>query len=356
MNTLLYFFLLLSCLLGLLLISLIIYQQIRKKHIASKLKQPIDFGEYVNINDQQQYLHHRGTELSNPVMLILHGGPGAPLLPFSHYYQPELEQSLTIVNWDQRGCGKSEFKTKNVQFNTTITLEQIVDDTKVIVDYLKAKYNQDKIIILGHSWGSVVGSTFASLYPNDVQIYIGVGQVVSMFENEKIGYEKAIEVAKKHANKQLVSKLHALAPYPATTFTPEMKKKIFSLRQIQSKLKIGNNNNRLFAKLIFESPFYSLHDSLTYLKMNQNHLNQLYNDLMTFAIPNTFEVPICLIVGRNDFVTPHPLAKTFFEQIKSSNKLFYTIEASGHFPMLDQPKYFTELVLKTVRDLHGGLD
>ncbi len=146
--------------------------------------------EYVPINGINQYLFHSGANHHNPVLLFLHGGPGSAESLFAHAFQEKWQDIFTVVHWDQRGAGKT--LTQNPDQYPTIDL--LLRDLLEIIQYLKQKYDKQKIILLGHSWGSVLGSTFIKKYPEEIAYYIGVGQVICMLENERVGYEKLKEL------------------------------------------------------------------------------------------------------------------------------------------------------------------
>lgn len=183
------------------MVCLTLFIAYKKKKIAKKIHilstgKGIDHREFVTIGGIPQYLHHRGEDRDNPVMLFLHGGPGSPMLPFAQEFQIPWEKRVTVVHWDQRNSGKTYFKSDPKQITPTTTIDQMIKDTYEVVEYLKNKYQKQKIMIMGHSWGSVLGSLFIKKYPQLVQAYIGVGQVVNMVENERVGYEKALETIK----------------------------------------------------------------------------------------------------------------------------------------------------------------
>lgn len=168
----------------------------------------IYFEEYIPINGISQYLFHCGTDYKNPVLLILHGGPGSAESIFSYTFQEKWENIFTVVHWDQRGAGKT--LTENPDEDTFPTTEILLNDLKEICDYLKKKYNKKKIILLGHSWGSILGSLYIQSHPEDIEYYIGVGQVVDMLENEKVAYDKTKEAILKANNKHDLKKLNSL--------------------------------------------------------------------------------------------------------------------------------------------------
>ena len=154
--------------------------------MKNKLKRSIYIEEYVPINGINQYLFHSGTNKLNPVMLFLHAGPGNAESLLAHVFQEKWEDIYTVVHWDQRGTGKT--LTKNPDEYPTI--DSLLKDLLQIIQYLKKKYNKRKIILLGHSWGSVLGSTFIKHYPEEVAYYIGVSQIIGVFESLRVSYPK----------------------------------------------------------------------------------------------------------------------------------------------------------------------
>ncbi len=180
--------------------------------MKNKSRRLIYYEEYVHINGINQYLFHAGTKYENPVMLFLHGGPGFAESSLSYIFQEKWEEIFTVVHWDQRGAGKTLIK--NPDKHPTIYL--MLKDLFEIIKYLKEKYNKQKIIIIGHSWGGpVLGSMFIKKYPEEVSYYIGgVGQVISMFENERLGYEKVRRLALQANDKKSLRKLETLGDYP----------------------------------------------------------------------------------------------------------------------------------------------
>ena len=201
----------------------------------------IYFEEYIPINGISQYLFHCGTDYKNPVLLILHGGPGSAESIFSYTFQEKWENIFTVVHWDQRGAGKT--LTENPDEDTFPTTEILLNDLKEICDYLKKKYNKKKIILLGHSWGSILGSLYIQSHPEDIEYYIGVGQVVDMLENEKVAYDKTKEAILKANNKHDLKKLNSLGEYPGEKLDLTSTKTIRKFRKIQAKYNLAININ-----------------------------------------------------------------------------------------------------------------
>lgn len=128
------------------------------------------------IGGMQQGFFIRSENPENPVILFLHGGPGSPelqiIIPFER--SERLEKYFTVCYWDQRGAGMSYNKTIAP---ATMTVEQMVEDTRQITEYLQQRFNQDKIYLMGHSWGTYLGVKTIEKYPENYLAFIGIGQV-----------------------------------------------------------------------------------------------------------------------------------------------------------------------------------
>ncbi|TQR40907.1 alpha/beta fold hydrolase [Paenibacillus popilliae] len=348
---------LLSVILGGLLIMLgtaclVLLVQYKKKKKANQIRiaptsNGIDCREFVTIGGISQYLHHRGEDVDNPVMLFLHGGPGEPILPFAQEFQIPWEKHITVVHWDQRNCGKTYFNNDPKQVTPTTTVDRIVQDTYEVVQYLKKKYSKEKIIILGHSWGSVLGSLFTKKYPELVQAYIGVGQIVNMIDNERVGYEKVLESAKEAGNENDVRALLRLKPYPPNTFDGEMIRKLKKVRKFQSKYKLAAGPTIELIGNALSSPFYTFKDMRYFFISGAfgDEQRHIWKYLMEFDLASmgaAFEVPVFFIHGERDWQTPYPLAREFYSTIKAPLKQFYSIPDAGHIVMLERKEIFNE--------------
>jgi pimeloyl-ACP methyl ester carboxylesterase len=312
--------------------------------MKNKLKRLICIDEYVSINGISQYLFHSGTKYDNPVMLFLHGGPGSVESLFAYAFQEKWEDIFTVVHWDQRGSGKT--LTKNPDKYPTFDL--MIKDLFEIIQYLKRKYNKQKIIILGHSWGSVLGSTFVKQYPEEVDYYIGVGQFVGFLENECVGYEKAKKLILEANHKKILKKLEALGDYPGDKHDPKFWEKLSKLRKIQGNYNLAVKVDLSLFITLFKSPIFKFSDFSALIKgfkANEKILEFLVDfDLKTE--PAEYKVPIYYILGENDWQTPYVLAQEYFNRINAPYKNLYLIPNAGHMTMLDQPQLFFEALLK----------
>ncbi|WP_434305018.1 alpha/beta fold hydrolase [Clostridium botulinum] len=311
--------------------------------MKNKLNRLIYFEKYVRINGIKQYLFHAGTKYDNPIMLFLHGGPGFAESTLSHIFQEKWEKIFTVVHWDQRGAGKTF--TKNPDEYPTIDL--MLKDLFEIVQYLKRKYNKQKIIIFGHSWGTVLGSIFIKKYPEEVAYYIGVGQVISMFENERIGYEKVKELALRASDKKSLKELEALGDYPGDDHGIAFKKNSEKLRAVQGKYNLAAKGNLSAIIGLIKSPIFKLSDISALIKMDRpnEEIIEFWSKFDIRSESAKYKVPIYYILGENDWQTPYVIAEEYFKEINAPHKKLYLISRAGHMTMIDQPNLFFDALV-----------
>src|ERR1700689_1905399 len=173
----------------------------------------IDELKDVDIGGIKQWISVRGNNPANPVLLFIHGGPGSPMMPESWVFQRPWEDFFTVVQWDQRGSGKT-FSASGRQPDKSMTLEQMQADAEQLIDLLRQSYGKKKIFLVAHSFGSVLGVRVAQHRPDALYAYIGIGQVVNAVQNEIVGYQQTLARAEALGNQAAVDDLKALAPYP----------------------------------------------------------------------------------------------------------------------------------------------
>jgi pimeloyl-ACP methyl ester carboxylesterase len=132
--------------------------------------------DYIKIGGIEQCVLIRGHNTNNPILLFLHGGPGMPMMYLAHEFQGPLEEDFTVVQWDRRGAGKTY--ASNIPSVESMNIRQMLDDAYELIDTLKNKYNQNKIILVGHSFGTYLGSIMVTERPDLFSEYISIGQVV----------------------------------------------------------------------------------------------------------------------------------------------------------------------------------
>lgn len=306
-----------------------------------KIKKRINIVEKIQLGGVSQWISIRGQDNSNPIMLFLHGGPGAA----RRYYNYQLEKSFIIVNWDQRGAGNSYTSEVNKE---SINVEQLLSDTNELVKYLKRKFNREKIFLVGHSWGSFLGISTVHRYPDDFYAYIGIGQVVNGRMNEEISYNYTLNMAQKYNNQQAIEELTTISKMKDGLYC-NGRTGIHVERQWLYKL--GENNYKKFnfyrcLNDIISKKIFSL-DKIHYRKgLNFSAENlwgwmdnvDLFNQIPQIKIPTFF------LTGRYDYVSSFELVSKYYSQLESPLKELIWFERSSHAPHIEEPDIFYNIM------------
>lgn len=306
--------------------------------------------EYISVNGIEHFLLHYPKVAGTPVLLYLHGGPGSFESLFAYELDAEWGDMFTHVHWDQRGAGKT--LRRNKKSGMPETVEQMLDDVHGIVEYLKRTYQADKIVILGHSWGSLLGSLYVQKHPENVLSYIGIGQVINMMENERMAYQETLEMAKKAGNQKHVRALENLGDYPPTD--PEMILKLLpKMRKIQEAYDGSVSGPGLgeMLKTMKRSPSFQWGDLVSFMRsMSVNR--SLCLQLLGFNLedfPCHYEAPVHYILGEMDIVTSTTLAKAYYETMDAPQKTLTVILGAGHNPMYERIEECAA-ALRTIRE------
>lgn len=311
---------------------------------------------YVEIGGMEQYLQIRGENSQNPVILWLHGGPGFPLTYLNYFYQTDLEKDYTVVCWEQRGCGRTYYRNESIN---KMNIEQMLSDTNEIIDYLRERFGKEKIIIIGQSWGTVLGMNYIHIHPEKVIAYIGVGQVTNFLRGKIYAAECARKKAAESGNNKDVNLLaRGIRQLTATDNIEKLDIKLLEkMIAVSIKyLKCGGEMSG-FEQMIsaMTSPEMSWNDAKWFLFASSgtqniissqgNLVDYLYFqfDVMDFA--NEYDIPICFIQGDSDWITPTDMVADYYSTVSSKQKEMVVINNAGHTPFLDRPEQFCNAVV-----------
>lgn len=304
--------------------------------------------EYVSIRGTEHYLLHYRSKAEDPVLLFLHGGPGQSETMLAYRVEEYQERKYNIVYYDQRGAGKTYLKNKKDKPDT----ETLKNDLLEIVQYLKKLYRKEKIGILGHSWGSVLGSMFALEHPEHTLCYIGCGQLINTQENERIGYAKLKEAITMSKNKKDYARLQNLGEYPLDYFDKDVFWKMGRMRSLQGKYDLGLRIDGKMVSLFLKSPIIGWKDILPFLT-GMMVSSRVMDELMRFDLRQmgcTYDVPVYYVLGEKDQQTPVEIGIAYFNEIKAPVKKLYVVKDAGHVSMIDNTAEYRKAICKIVSD------
>jgi proline iminopeptidase len=302
----------------------------------------IERREQVVLGGNPQWITIRGQHKDNPVLLFIHGGPGAVDMPTSHGFQTPWEEYFTVVQWDQRGSGKSYAGIDKAAVAKTFTIDRMVGDAEELTAYLRKSLGKDKIIVVGHSWGTMIGVMLAKRHPDWLYAYVGIGQLVNPMENERLKYAYAIAEAQRRHDTSMLAELKAIAPYPSVGKADF--DKVITLSGAVSEYDDASRtaDGPQGLALLLSSPDYSVMD-IYRLATGESALfaaRGLFDEIMTVDLNKLgpkFDVPVILFSGRHDWVTPTSLSTAYFKAIDAPAKKLIWFEHSGHNIFTDEP-------------------
>lgn len=290
--------------------------------------------EYVRINGAEHYLLHYKTTDEAPVLIFIHGGPGQSESMIAYIVEEYVGRNYNIVYYDQRGAGKTYLKSKKMKPDTEILKKDLLE----VVLYVKKVYQKEKIGILGHSWGSVLGSMFALEHPEHTLCYIGCGQVVNLMENEQVGYEKLKAAIERSGNRGDSKKLEKIGEYPGTgAFDMQFYRKMGKVRNLQGKYHLAAGLDKNMIKICLDSPIMGVADIFPFLVGMIVNI-QVMKELMSFDLRGKgveYQVPVYYVLGENDQQTPTEISIAYFNEIVAPHKKLYFIKNAGHLTMID---------------------
>lgn len=345
-------------------------REVLQKHQASifEVRDPKGIEELksLKIGGSTQWIHMRGRNRDNPVLLFIHGGPGGPMIGCMDEIQRPWEDYFTVVQWDQRQTGKSYYTADDE--NSPLTVEQHIIDTEEIIQYLLEYLGKDKLFVMGHSWGTVLGMHMVKRHPDWLHAYIGVGQVVNGLENDQESYRRLLRHARENNEQELVTKLENITPFLDLGF-PEREKSY-----AENAMFIREELSRLAGEALMRHTCWD--DAIRVLSLNKAtspHLTladishsivgdeiaifrppyTLTKEFLEIDLPsdvgNSFEVPIFFFSGSHDWQTPVTLSDRWFSNLSAPHKELVHFKESSHFIVNEEPgRFLVELVTKVL--------
>jgi proline iminopeptidase len=309
--------------------------------------------EKVRLGGHDQWIMLRGYSTDKPVLLYLSGGPGQSDLPFVRALLDDLTRNFVVVGWDQRGTGKSYSALDPTE---TLTLDRAVSDTIELTNYLRQRFDEEKIYLLGESWGSTFGVLAVQRQPELYHAWIGSGQMVSQRETDRRIYQDVLVLAEKTNDTALAQKMRAYGEPPykdipyANAFVMGLYDRLSKpYTPPQSYIKRGTEAN-LGPWGILGSE-YNLVEKVNVLRGLIDMFSVMYPQLQTIDFRQTvkqLEVPVYMLDGVAELPARRDLALEWFEQLKAPLKQRFTFENAGHSVVFEQFEAFSKIMQETI--------
>lgn len=309
---------------------------------------------FVKINGVDQGMFIRSKDVTNPVLLFVHGGPGMPEFFLTEKYPPILEEYFTVCWWEQRGAGLSYDSRIKPE---TITTEQLISDTLEVTSYLSERFGQNKIYLMGRSWGTFIGIQAAERAPELYHAYIGIAQISNQIESEKLAYEYMLEHYKAMNNSKMIRKLEN---YSVSESEAALNSYLKSFLRDEAMHDLGIGTMRNMKSVIngiffpvMQCRAYALTEKIniwrgkSFLRNSTQLFHQLYSTDLTVKVPR-LEIPVYFFSGIYDYTVSQKLSLEYYYMPQTPMKGFYTFKQSAHSPHFEESDKFIEIMKEDV--------
>jgi pimeloyl-ACP methyl ester carboxylesterase len=305
---------------------------------------------HVNINGVPQGMFIMGENVGNPILLFIHGGTAMPEYFLTQKYPTGMEQYFTVCWWDRRNAGLSY--SANVPPETW-TVDQLIADTLEVTNYLRSRFHKDKIYLMAHSGGSLIGIQAAAHAPELFHAYIGVGQMSYQLQSEMLSYEYMLKRYKEIGNASMVQQLEAAPPTMSVPLpTSYMKIRDSAMHD----LGVGTTHDMksvmtgvFLASWLFRE--YTLGEKLALWRGKFVSDKILWDKMIATDLTKQIQkldLPVYFFHGKYDYTVSYSLAKAYLDELQAPIKGFYTFEHSAHSPMFEEPDRMKQIIQENV--------
>jgi pimeloyl-ACP methyl ester carboxylesterase len=299
----------------------------------------IDKKESLTIGGITQWISLISENIKNPIILFLHGGPGTAQISFSRKSQRRLEDSFLVINWDQRGSGRSYSRSLRKE---NMTIERFVKDAEELIEHLLKRFGQEKVYLVGQSWGTIIGAYLTAKRPDLIWAYIAIGQIVDMERGELISYQFTLEEARRLKNKKAIQHLGEIGPPPYAKLNDAGVQRHW-LSKFHGAAYKGTLQGTILKNVSIKDlrPFDIIRFiagamfSLSSLEDEQNKVKILLD------VPE-MKVPVYFCCGRRDYNVPFELVVEYAEKLKAPQKRIIWFNHSAHLPNFEEPEQFCD--------------
>ncbi len=284
----------------------------------------------------------RGRDRTAPLLVYVHGGPGMTATPFLRTYNADLEDHFVVVYWDQRGTSKSYSDDLDP---ADMTIAQITSDLGELIDTVLAEFNQEQVLLVGHSWGTIPALAHVATAPETVAAYVAVAQTTNQIESDTVGYEWALAEAQATGNTRSVERLEAIGapPYTIDEFVTQRQQVNFlggTMVEPLSDLQLAR-----IAIRTDEFAWPNLGPLVNGVQFSGAAIWDEQQQYDAFTRHPSIDAPIFLLVGRHDRVISPDLGAAYIDSVDAPQKEVIWFENSAHSPQFDEPEAFNATVI-----------
>ncbi len=319
---------------------------------ATNSETPFQHSGYLTVEGATLFVLTRGKDRRAPVVLWLHGGPGGPERPLFRYFNGDLESHFVVAYWDQRGAGRS-FDPKADPHQLTIARH--LADLDVVLDHLRQLLHRDRIVLIGHSWGAMLGLLYVRHHPEKVSAVIAVAPLVSLHKAQQAQYDFVLSEAVSRDDETAITRLKSIGSPPHLTADRQMGMEdladrygaVFHQRPCKMCVLISG----MVTGLVTPWELMSIH------RGNHVTLEAMTPALLDLdlerAVPDA-EAPVFFFLGRHDRHVDSAIAAAYFETLSAPDKRLIWFENSAHNVPFEEPELFNDVVVRTLRCIGVG--
>jgi pimeloyl-ACP methyl ester carboxylesterase len=307
----------------------------------------IDEGLFTRIGGIDQWISIRGKNRENPVLLIVHGGPGFAMSFMPRPYFFGWTSEFTVAEWDQRGAGKTYGKSGPL--GAGVTIDRMVEDGVEVAEFLRTRMHKRKVVLVGLSWGSMLGVRMALAKPDLFHAYVGTGQSVNQYKYKRIAYEQVLAEARRRNNAQAIKELEAVGPPPYDSGSKEGVHTKWATRFEPGQMSMAQG----ISLVLFESPAgpLDLRDYIRGLLSSDEFFRSQQRSVDLPSLGTDFAMPFFVFQGAEDNVTPVAPVREYIDRIRSPHKDLVLIPNAGHNVIATRSDEFLKLLVEKVRPL-----
>jgi pimeloyl-ACP methyl ester carboxylesterase len=305
---------------------------------------PVDEAGFVPLGGIEQWVTITGRRCDNPIVLFVHGGPGNPLSPYARSLFAGWEDDYTLVQWDQRGAGRTF--ARNPPGDAPLTIQRMADDGVGLVEYLTRRLGQPKVTVVAGSWGSILAVHMVRARPGLFHAYVGFAQIVGWRQNQSATYERLLSLTRAAGDAESLKTLETIGPPPWTNPRhPGMVRRI--TRRYEAKVtdappshwwvRAPDDDTEALRAADVEGEDYS------YLQFVGMRGDGMFAGVDLPSLGTHFDVPVYLVQGTEDLVTVPAVTRAYVDRIVAPDKALVMVPRTGHDPNVH--------MLKAVRDL-----
>jgi len=305
---------------------------------------------YLRLGGLDQWVMIRGENVANPLLVLVHGGPGFPEMRLFRTFNAPLEKDFTVVYWEQRGTDKS-FDPKIPK--SSMTVERFIADLDELVEATRIRFGQDKVALYGHSWGSALGVLYAARFPDKVSAYVGAGQIGDWPASERICYGFTLAEAERRGNRRALRELRAIGPPPHTAQRMIVQRKWLTLFVGM----VRGLSLWKFSRIMIDGPESSLWDLPNILRGTEFSTYTLWDEISALNLVKAapaLAMPVFFFIGRHDHVIAPETSVAYFDRLIAPSKRLVWFEESAHEPPFEEPAKFNAAMAALVRPFALG--